>query len=87
MAKFDLVGSPEPFLLVDLVQGEKIWDAAKKLDPEFTCAKMFWWYNMYSTADFSVTPRPQYHADGVKAPDCYSFPPELRDELQKDLLH
>lgn len=68
-----------------LVQGEKIWDAAKKLDPGFTCAKMFWWYNMYSTADFSVTPRPQYHADGVKAPDCYSFPPELRDELQKDL--
>ena len=25
MAKFDLVGSPEPFLLVDLVQGEKIY--------------------------------------------------------------
>jgi predicted AlkP superfamily pyrophosphatase or phosphodiesterase len=68
-----------------LVRGEKIWDAAKKLDPSFTCSKMFWWYNMYSTADFSVTPRPQYHADGVKAPDCYSFPPELRDELQKDL--
>ncbi|MEO6283561.1 MAG: nucleotide pyrophosphatase/phosphodiesterase family protein [Dyadobacter sp.] len=68
-----------------LVRGEKIWDAAKKLDPGFTCAKMFWWYNMYSTADFSVTPRPQYHADGVKAPDCYTYPPELRDELQKDL--
>lgn len=68
-----------------LVKGEKIWDAAKKLDPNFTCAKMFWWYNMYSTADFSVTPRPQYHADGVKAPDCYAYPPELRDELQKDL--
>lgn len=68
-----------------LVKGEKIWDAAKKLDPNFTCAKMFWWYNMYSTADFSVTPRPQYHADGVKAPDCYAYPPEMRDELQKDL--
>ncbi|NIJ53456.1 alkaline phosphatase family protein [Dyadobacter arcticus] len=68
-----------------LVKGEKIWDAAKKLDPKFTCSKMFWWYNMYSTADFSVTPRPQYHADGVKAPDCYSYPPELRDKLQKDL--
>ncbi|GGB91471.1 alkaline phosphatase family protein [Dyadobacter sediminis] len=68
-----------------LVKGEKIWEAAKKLDTDFTCAKMFWWYNMYSSADFSVTPRPQYHADGVKAPDCYSNPPELRDELQKDL--
>ena len=41
-----------------LVKGEKIWEAAKKRDPEFTCAKMFWWYNMYSTADWTVAPRP-----------------------------
>ncbi|CAG5005120.1 hypothetical protein DYBT9275_03517 [Dyadobacter sp. CECT 9275] len=68
-----------------LVGGEKIWDAAKKADPSFTCSKMFWWYNMYSTADFSVTPRPQYHADGVKAPDCYAHPAALRDQLQKEL--
>lgn len=68
-----------------LVGSPKIWDAAKKKDPNFTCAKMFWWYNMYSSADYSVTPRPQYHADGVKAPDCYSNPPELRDELQEVL--
>lgn len=68
-----------------LVKGEKIWEAAKKQNPKFTCSKMFWWYNMYSSADFSVTPRPQYHADGVKAPDCYSYPPELRDKLQAEL--
>ncbi len=68
-----------------LVSGEKIWDAARKKDPSFTCAKMFWWYNMYSTADYSVTPRPQYHADGVKAPDCYASPASLRDELQQEL--
>jgi predicted AlkP superfamily pyrophosphatase or phosphodiesterase len=68
-----------------LVSSSKIWDEAKKKDPTFTCAKMFWWYNMYSSADYSVTPRPQYHADGVKAPDCYSNPPELRDELQAAL--
>ena len=68
-----------------LVGSPKIWDEAKKKDPTFTCAKMFWWYNMYSSADYSVTPRPQYHADGVKAPDCYSNPPELRDELQEAL--
>ncbi|XDD45525.1 alkaline phosphatase family protein [Leptospira sp. WS39.C2] len=67
-----------------LVLGEKIWEKAKNIDPNFTCSKMFWWYNMYSSADFSVTPRPQYHADGVKAPDCYSHPPSLRDELQKE---
>ncbi|MEY2761690.1 MAG: hypothetical protein RLZZ96_1590, partial [Bacteroidota bacterium] len=68
-----------------LVGAEKIWEAAKKKDPNFTCAKMFWWYNMYSSADYSVTPRPQYHSDGVKAPDCYSHPADLRDELQAKL--
>jgi predicted AlkP superfamily pyrophosphatase or phosphodiesterase len=68
-----------------LVQGEKIWDKAKRADPTFTCAKMFWWYNMYSTADYSVTPRPNYLADGRKTPDCYSHPATLRDELQKEL--
>ena len=68
-----------------LVKAAKIWEAAKKQDPSFTCSKMFWWYNMYSSADFSVTPRPQYHADGVKAPDCYSQPADLRDKLQAAL--
>jgi hypothetical protein len=34
------------------VGGEKIWeagkirDAGKKRDPAFTCANMFWWYNI-----------------------------------------
>ncbi|MCU7549937.1 alkaline phosphatase family protein [Chitinophagaceae bacterium LB-8] len=68
-----------------LVQGEKIWERAKKLDPQFTTSKMFWWYNMYSSAEFSVTPRPNYLADGRKMPDCYSHPASLRDELQKEL--
>jgi predicted AlkP superfamily pyrophosphatase or phosphodiesterase len=66
-----------------LVGDEKIWDAARRKDASFTCANLFWWYNMYSTADYSVTPRPQYHSDGVKMPDCYSHPAELRDELQE----
>jgi predicted AlkP superfamily pyrophosphatase or phosphodiesterase len=66
-----------------LVRAEKIWEAAKRKNPDFTCSKMFWWYNMYSSADFSVTPRPQYHSDGVKMPDCYSYPADLRDKLQK----
>lgn len=68
-----------------LVKGDKIWDKAKKQNPAFTSANMFWWYNMYSTADFSVTPRPQYLADGRKMPDCYSQPAELRDVLQEKL--
>ncbi|MES2426456.1 MAG: nucleotide pyrophosphatase/phosphodiesterase family protein [Bacteroidota bacterium] len=68
-----------------LVIGDKIWDKAKKEDPSFTSANMFWWYNMYSTADQSVTPRPQYLADGRKMPDCYSQPAALRDTLQDKL--
>lgn len=68
-----------------LVSGEKIWEKAKKEDPGFTCSKMFWWYNMYSTADYAVTPRPNYLADGRKMPDCYSQPSELRDILQEKL--
>ena len=68
-----------------LVAGEKIWERAKKLDPSFTCSKMFWWYNMYSSADYSATPRPNYLADGRKMPDCYTHPADLRDYLQKEL--
>jgi len=66
-----------------LVHGEKVWEAAKRRDPAFTCAKMFWWYNMYSTADISATPRPMYPADGRKLPDVYTYPDGLRDELQQ----
>ncbi|SEK18866.1 alkaline phosphatase family protein [Parapedobacter koreensis] len=65
-----------------LVQGVSIWDEAKRLNPDFTCAQLFWWYNMYCGADYSVTPRPNYLADGRKIPDCYSYPASLRDELQ-----
>ena len=68
-----------------LVGGEKLWDAARRRDPAFTCAKLFWWYNMYSSADIAVTPRPMYPADGRKLPDIYTNPPALREELQKRL--
>lgn len=66
-----------------LVSGEKIWEAGKARNAEFTCAKMFWWYNMYSTADWSATPRPMYPADGRKIPDHYAYPAELHDELDE----
>jgi predicted AlkP superfamily pyrophosphatase or phosphodiesterase len=64
-----------------LVSGEKVWEAGKKINPNFTCAKMFWWYNMYASADWSATPRPMYPADGRKIPDHYTYPAELHDEL------
>jgi predicted AlkP superfamily pyrophosphatase or phosphodiesterase len=68
-----------------LVQAPKIWDAARAVDPSFTCANLFWWFNMYSTADYTVTPRPIYRADGRKFPDIYTTPAELRGELQSRL--
>ena len=68
-----------------LVQAEKVWDVLKKENPDFTVANLFWWYNMYSTADYAVTPRPLYPADGRKLPDCHTQPMELRDRLQAEL--
>jgi predicted AlkP superfamily pyrophosphatase or phosphodiesterase len=68
-----------------LVSGEKIWDTARARDARFTCAKMFWWYNMYSSADWSATPRPMYPADGRKIPDHYAQPRALHDELDAKL--
>jgi predicted AlkP superfamily pyrophosphatase or phosphodiesterase len=68
-----------------LVGGEKIWEAGKRRDPAFTCANMFWWYNMAASHDVGVTPRPIYKADGRKLQDCYSQPPEVRDELTQAL--
>lgn len=68
-----------------LVAGERIDTAARQRDPSYTTAKLFWWYNMYSGAEWSVTPRPSYPADGRKIPDAYSHPETLRDELQAEL--
>jgi predicted AlkP superfamily pyrophosphatase or phosphodiesterase len=68
-----------------LVQGEKVWERLRRQRPGFTCAKLFWWYNMYSSADWSVSPRPVYFADGRKAPSIYTQPPELKDQLDAAL--
>jgi predicted AlkP superfamily pyrophosphatase or phosphodiesterase len=66
-----------------LVAGEKIWEAGKARDPAFTCANLFWWYNMAGSFEIGATPRPIYKADGRKLPDCYTKPPGLRDELTR----
>jgi predicted AlkP superfamily pyrophosphatase or phosphodiesterase len=68
-----------------LVSGRKIWEELKAADPKFTCAKLFWWYNMYSSADYSITPRPMYPADGRKVFDVYTFPASIRHDIKKDL--
>ena len=68
-----------------LVESPKIWDIAREIDPTFTCANLFWWYNMYSSADYAVTPRPMYPADGRKLPDIYTQPADLRPQLNHEL--
>lgn len=68
-----------------VVGGEKLWETCRTAKPGFTCAKLFWWYNMYSTADWSITPRPMYPADGRKFFDVYSHPLSIRDEIKRDL--
>ena len=64
-----------------LVGGEKLWDAARRVEPGYTVANVCWWYAMGADVDWTVTPRPIYYADGRKEPDCYTDPPELHDEL------
>lgn len=68
-----------------LVQGEKLWDMLRKRDREFTCAKVFWWYNMHSTADYAVTPRPLYLSDGSKVFDIHTQPMGMRERMKRDL--
>jgi predicted AlkP superfamily pyrophosphatase or phosphodiesterase len=68
-----------------VVQAPKVWDQLRAENPGFTCAKLFWWYNMYATADWSITPRPMYPADGRKFFDIYTWPYSLRPEIKAEL--
>jgi len=68
-----------------LVRGEKVWERLRREIPGFTCAKLFWWYNMYSSADYTMTPRPLYPADGRKVFDIHTQPMGLREEVKAAL--
>jgi predicted AlkP superfamily pyrophosphatase or phosphodiesterase len=68
-----------------LVTGPKLWDKLRAKNPAFTCAQLFWWYNMHATVDYSITPRPLYPADGRKIFDIHTGPFSLRPEIKKDL--
>lgn len=48
-------------------------------------ANLFWWFNMGSGADWSLTPRPEYPADGRKIPSVYGEPAELPVQMQERL--
>ncbi len=68
-----------------LVSGEMLWEATRVRWPGFRTAQLFWWFNMYCTAEISLTPRPAYPADGRKIPDAYSRPADLARRMQAEL--
>jgi predicted AlkP superfamily pyrophosphatase or phosphodiesterase len=68
-----------------LVAGEKLWDAARRARPDLKTAVLLWWFNMYSSAELSVTVRPIYPADGRKIPALYSQPTGLGASLEAEL--
>lgn len=68
-----------------LVEGEKLWEAARSARADHSTANVCWWFAMGMTTDVTVTPRPIYHADGRKSPDAYVRPPALHDDLVERL--
>jgi predicted AlkP superfamily pyrophosphatase or phosphodiesterase len=58
----------------ELMAGKKLYQLARERDPSFTCAKLFWWFNLGAAVDWSLTPRPFYPADGRKLPAVYGTP-------------
>jgi predicted AlkP superfamily pyrophosphatase or phosphodiesterase len=72
-----------------IVQSPKLWDALRKeseiVNRKSSIVNLFWWFNMYSGVDYSITPRPVYRADGGKVFDIYSWPYAIREEIKKEL--
>ena len=74
-----------------IVTAPKIWETLRAKSEignrksEISTANCFWWFNMYSSVDQAVTPRPIYRADGGKIFDIYSWPYSIREEIKKDL--
>ncbi|WP_158016772.1 nucleotide pyrophosphatase/phosphodiesterase family protein [Mycobacterium basiliense] len=68
-----------------LVMGEKVWETAAGRFEGYRSANVGWWYAMNASNDVIITPRPVYHQDGRKSPDCYVVPPELHDVLTEKL--
>jgi len=68
-----------------VVAAPKVWDELHAKNPKLKVANLFWWYNMGTAADISVTPRPVYKADGGKIFDIASYPQRFKEALKRDL--
>jgi predicted AlkP superfamily pyrophosphatase or phosphodiesterase len=68
-----------------LIQAEPLYVTAKKRNPAFRCAKLFWWFNQGADVAVSVTPKPYYGADGDKAFGITGTPDGLTAKLETEL--
>ena len=68
-----------------VVLASKVWDELHAKNPKLKVANLFWWYNMGTAADISVTPRPVYKADGGKIFDIASYPQRYKELLKREL--
>ncbi len=68
-----------------LVQAPKVWDKLHQRSNKLRIANLFWWYNMGTQADISVTPRPNYLADGGKVFDIATYPYKIKNSLKAEL--
>ena len=72
-----------------LLEAEPIYATARRhahdRGMEFTCAKLFWWFNQGARVDWSVTPKPYYGADGNKAFGIAGKPEGFTEGLEKSL--
>jgi predicted AlkP superfamily pyrophosphatase or phosphodiesterase len=68
-----------------LLQAEPIYAMARKQNPKFKCAKLFWWFNQGADVATSITPKPWYGADGNKVFGITGSPLELTDRLEREL--
>lgn len=69
----------------NLLQAPTVLERWRAHHPGSPTAQLFWWWNLPSRADVSVTPRPAYWADGRKTPDFHAHPPALRERLRRRL--
>lgn len=72
-----------------LLQAEPLYVTARRRAARrgrpFSCAQLFWWFNQGAAVDLSVTPKPHYGADGNKAFDILTTPPQLAAQLKAQL--
>ena len=61
-----------------------LWEQIRDQGQHLSVMKYCWWYAMNSSADAVLTPRPAYHADGSKSPDCYAWPLDLKETIDAE---